>query len=240
MSVSSARIEPAQRTAALALLGLLEGADGEALKAAFRQAVKAARPDQAGGDAERFRQVIEAYRLLQTPQVQPGVAVRRPLPEAPPILVLTPLQALNGARIPTRVGDRRLAIQAPAGVRTGERLRLRDRGADHLVAVLIRPADGLSAMGDDLFMAWPTPPRMLEDGGRIEIETHAGLRSAWVTPGLSAPARLCLPGLGLPARGARPQGRLFVTLTPASDAPSPAEDRLLRFTKVWTPERLAA
>jgi curved DNA-binding protein len=240
MSASPARIDLAQRRAALALLGLLEGADGLALKAAFRQAVKAARPDQAGGDAERFRQVIEAYRLLQRAEPAPIAALERTLPEAPPILVLTPLQALWGATVQTRVCGRRLAVQAPAGVRTGERLRLRDSGADHLVSVLIRPADGLSVLGNDLFMSWPTPPRMLEDGGRIEIETYAGARSAWVTPGLSAPARLCLPGLGLPARGGRPLGRLFVTLTPASDAPSPAEDRLLRFTKVWTPERLAA
>lgn len=240
MSASPARIDPAQRTAALALLGLLEGADGEALKAAFRQAVKAARPDQAGGDAERFRQVIEAYRLLQTAERARPASVDCTLPEAPPILTLTPMQALTGATVGMEVGDRRLAIRVPAGVRTGDRLRLRDGHADRLAAVLIRPSGGLSAMGDDLFMAWPTPPRMLEDGGRIEIETHAGLRSAWVTPGLRAPARLCLPGLGLPARGGRPQGRLFVTLTPQSDAPSAAEDRLLRFTKVWTPERLAA
>ena len=84
MSASPARIDPAQRTAALALLGLLEGADGEALKAAFRQAVKAARPDQAGGDAERFRQVIEAYRLLQTAERARPASVDCTLPEAPP------------------------------------------------------------------------------------------------------------------------------------------------------------
>ena len=66
------------------------------------------------------------------------------------------------------------------------------------------------------------------------------LRSAWVAPGLTAPVRLRLRGLGLPARGARPEGHLFVSLKPSEDAPSAAEDLLARFTRVWTPDRLAA
>ena len=49
-----------------------------------------------------------------------------------------------------------------------------------------------------------------------------------------------LRGLGLPARGARPAGHLFVSLKPSEDAPSAAEDLLARFTRVWTPDRLAA
>jgi curved DNA-binding protein len=31
-----------------------------------------------------------------------------------------------------------------------------------------------------------------------------------------------------------------VTLEPSADAPSSAEDLLVRFTRVWTPDRLAA
>jgi curved DNA-binding protein len=57
---------------------------------------------------------------------------------------------------------------------------------------------------------------------------------------MAAPVRIRLKGLGLPARGSRTAGHLFVTLTPSSDAPSAAEDLLVRFTRVWTPERLAA
>ncbi|HRJ65453.1 MAG TPA: J domain-containing protein, partial [Brevundimonas sp.] len=80
---------------------------------------------------------------------------------------------------------------------------------------------------------------LLADGGRLEVETHAGPRSAWLVAG-QQPLRLRLKGLGLPARGARPQGHLFVTLEPSEDAPSAAEDLLIRFTRVWTPDRLAA
>ncbi len=107
-------------------------------------------------------------------------------------------------------------------------------------AVLIRPEDGLSVVGDDIFMTWPTEQRLMADGGRVEIETHAGTRSAWITADMAAPVRVRLKGLGLPARGSREAGHLFVTLTPSSDVPSAAEDLLLRFTRVWTQERLAA
>jgi curved DNA-binding protein len=31
-----------------------------------------------------------------------------------------------------------------------------------------------------------------------------------------------------------------VTLIPSEDAPSAAEDLLVRFTRVWTPDRMAA
>lgn len=229
--------------AALATLGLDGPAEADALKAAFRTAVKAARPDH-GGDAERFHQVIAAYRLLQA-HGGPRLALAGPKirPRPLPVVALTPLQAVRGAELELRMGGRRLKVSAPAGLRSGEHLRLRggdENGADLYLAVLIRPADGLSVMGDDLFMTAPAGLRVLADGGRVEIDTHAGPRSAWVTPGLQAPVRLSLRGLGLPARGSRPAGRLIVTLSACEDTPSAAEDLLARFTRVWAAERLAA
>ena len=141
-----------------------------------------------------------------------------------------------------RLAGRTLDVRLPKGLRSGEHLRLRgagESGADVYLPVLIRPADGLRALGDDLFMDWPVPTRLMEDGGRLEIDTHAGARSAWIVAG-QAPLRLRLRDLGLPARGSRRQGHLFVSLQPSDDIPSAAEDLLVRFTRVWTPDRLAA
>jgi len=230
-------------TAAFACLGLDGPVEAEALAAAFRATVKAARPDQ-GGDPERFRRIIAAYRLIQAhANARPALMEPSGSVSPPPVLAITPMQAVAGARIPARIGARALNIQVPAGLRTCQHLRLRgaaDDGDDLYLPVLIRSADGLSVMGDDLFMRWPASPRVLADGGRIEIETHAGVRSAWVAPNLQAPVRLRLRNLGLPARGRRSCGHLFVTLDASSDAPSAAEDLLIRFTRAWTPERLAA
>ena len=230
-------------TEAFAVLGLHGPAEQDALARAFRLAVKSARPDQPGGDAERFRRVISAYRLIQSHGLRPALAAPVHRPAALPVVGLTPRQAIAGADTTVRLGGRTLRIYAPAGMRTGEHLRLKAGGADGsdlYLPVLIRPNDGVAALGDDLYMTWPVAPRLLADGGRVEIETHAGARSAWVAPGLTDPVRLRLRGLGLPARGAHPQGHLFVSLKPSEDAPSAAEDLLARFTRVWTPERLAA
>lgn len=229
---------------AYATLGLHGPTGGDALVRAFRGAVKAARPDTPGGDADRFMRVIAAYRLIQREgSVVLSLQAPQQSPETLPVVGIAPLEAVNGGVATVQIGDRLLRVTVAAGVRTGDHLRLRRGGpedADLYLPVLIRPAEGLSAMGDDLHMTWPTPSRLIEDGGRVEIETHAGLRSAWIARGLTGVVRLRLKGLGLPARGSRPAGHLFVTLRPAEDAPSAAEDLLARFTRVWTPERMAA
>lgn len=229
---------------AFALLGLHGPTDGPALTRAFREAVKAARPDVPGGDAERFRRVIAAYRLIQqSGGARPALAAPVATPAALPVVAVTPLQALRGGHATVALGDRVLRVVVAVGVRTGDHLKLRGAapdGGDLYLPVLIRPADGLSVLGDDLHMAWPVASRLIEEGGRIEIDTHAGQRGAWVVAGLTAPVRLRLRGMGLPARSGRPAGHLFVTLTPLEDAPSAAEDMLARFARAWTPERLAA
>lgn len=232
---------------ARSLLGLTGPVGGEGLTTAFRAAIKTARPDMPGGDAETFRRVIAAYRLLQAQTLAlPAPAYARPFvqPPAPaPLLVLTPMQAISGGCVRVAVGARTLLVHTPPGVRTGDKVRLKlggASGANALLPVLIRPADGLSVLGGDLFMNWAVPQRMMDDGGRIEIMTHAGLRSSWLVPDMVEPVRLRLKGLGLSARGNRPAGDLFVKLEASADLPSAAEDLLLRFTRVWTPERIAA
>jgi curved DNA-binding protein len=231
-------------TEAFAVLGLQGPTDQAELVRAFRLAVKGARPDQPGGDEHRFRQVIAAYRQIQSQGISP-VALPAPSLRPPtlPVVGLTPMQAVAGGEVTVQLGPRTLNVHAPAGLRTGDHLRLKGGAADgsdlHL-PVLVRPGDGLVVLGDDLHMRWGASTRLLSDGGRVEIETHAGLRSAWLTPGLQSPVRLRLRDLGLPARGKHPTGHLFVTLFPSEDVPSAAEDLLARFTRVWTPDRLAA
>jgi curved DNA-binding protein len=231
-------------TQAFATLGLHGPTGGDALTRAFREAVKAARPDTPGGDADRFRRVIAAYRLIQE---QGGaltpLAAPKATPEALPVVGITALQAVKGGITTVRLNTRQFRITVGAGMRTGDHLRLRGAaadGADLYLPILIRSADGLTVLGDDVHMSWAVPPRLIEDGGRVEIDTHAGTRGAWVTPGLTVPVRIRLRDMGLPARGNRPAGHLFVTLQPSEDAPSAAEHLLARFTRVWTPERLAA
>ncbi|HEV2081142.1 MAG TPA: DnaJ C-terminal domain-containing protein [Brevundimonas sp.] len=227
---------------ARAALGLDGPAQGAALTAAFRQAVKAARPDLPGGDEWTFRRVIAAHDLLKrldAPLALPAPEVRRP---APATLAITPLQALSGGTAVIRAGGKRLRATYAPGLRTGDRLRLKGagrEGADLYLAVVVRGCGALSVVGDDLHMTAPVPQQVLRDGGRIEIATHAGPRSAWLVPNHPT-MRLRLRDLGLPARGSRRRGHLFVTLEPVEDAPSASVDLRARFARDWTPERRAA
>ena len=234
--------EVASTREAYALLGLTGPVEGEALTAAFRIAIKAARPEVAGGSEARFRKTIAAWRLVQRQTAPLALAAPAARPAAAPVLAISPLDALHGGAAEVRANGRTLRVRVPAGLRTGEHLRLRAAGADGAdlyLPVLVRRAHGLSAVGDDLYMTCPVPLRLLADGGRLEVETHAGPRSAWLVAG-HQPPRLRLKGLGLPARGRHAQGHLFITLTPAEDAPSAAEHLLDRFARVWTTPRLAA
>jgi curved DNA-binding protein len=234
--------EVASTREAYALLGLTGPVDGAALTAAFRIAIKAARPEAAGGSDARFRKTIAAWRLLQHQTAPRALEAPTVRPASPPVVAIGPLEALRGGAAEVRIGARVLRVRVPAGLRTGEHLRLKAAGVDGsdlYLPVLVRGTDGLSAVGDDLYMTCPVSPRLLADGGRLEIGTHAGPRSAWLVAG-QQPLRLRLKGLGLPARGSRAQGHLFVTLEPSEAAPSAAEDLLIRFTRVWTPDRLAA
>jgi len=224
---------------AYARLGLARTADATTRAAAFRSAVKAA---HASGDEARLRLTIAAWRLIQAEPTSAALPLPEPPPARMPPVTITPTQALKGGKVEVRLGARAFQLKIPAGVRTGEHLRLRraaEDGADLYLPVLIRPADGLTALGDDLYMTAPVNPRLLSDGGRLEVETHAGVRSLWLTPDHPT-GRLAIPGLGLPARGGRRQGRLFVTLEPTAEAASPAETMLDRFNRRWTSDRMAA
>lgn len=220
---------------ARALLGL-DRADAPSPAAAFRAAVKASHPDRPGGDAERFRRVMAAWAVVRALEAGPARPLR---PASPPVLSLAPLQALRGGAIEPPAGSTARRLRLPPGLRSGETVRAPGADGPLRLTVLVRPADGLSLVGDDLYMEWPVSPRRLADGGRIEIDTHAGPRSAWIAPG-GGSGRLRLARLGLPARGSRPQGHLFVTLRPCAETASEAEDLLLRFSRAWTPARRAA
>ncbi len=60
MSAAPTRIDSDRR-----LLGVAASVDADALRRAYRLAVKQVHPDRIGGDGERLRAVIEAFRRLE-------------------------------------------------------------------------------------------------------------------------------------------------------------------------------
>ena len=100
---------------ALRILGVTGEADADALRAAFRDAAKRAHPDHHGGDGERLRLIIEAYRTLR-PRRR-GPAPRRP---ASPADHAHRGHARGVAASASLAEGRQVTVRLPPGLREGE------------------------------------------------------------------------------------------------------------------------
>ncbi|WP_226358687.1 J domain-containing protein [Pseudonocardia sp. ICBG601] len=108
------------RAQAAALLGVPPTATPEALRAAWRTAVRHAHPDR-GGDTERFIAVNAAYELLTTPPAPPPARPTPPTPTPPPPGpqgTATPSSDLPGSPVDGLLILRVAALLVAAGVLT--------------------------------------------------------------------------------------------------------------------------
>jgi curved DNA-binding protein len=218
---------------ARALLGVGPRATTGDLRRAFRDAAKQAHPDRDGGDEASFRRVVQAYHRLQRVMAPADRIVQPPATaaEVTADLSIPPLVALNGGGLEHRMPDgRRLRLQLPPGLRTGDRVRA---GGMEL-PVVVRGDGETVVRGDDLWVTVAVDPRTLVEGGRLSLETPLGRRIVWVTRRAGERGLVRLVGQGLPARGRHAQGHLFVRLAPkASAADSAARTLLRRFAAAW-------
>ena len=104
-----------------ALLGVPAGADEAAVRRAFLQAVKAARPDR-GGDPERYRQVIAAYKRLSPAASHEDLDVRME------IRIGAEQARTGGPKLVQLPHGRTVRVTLPAEIKTGRTLRLRRQG----------------------------------------------------------------------------------------------------------------
>ena len=201
---------------ALTVLGLYAGASAEVRKAAFRNCVKAARPDHPGGDAERFRRVIEAKRVLEQAGARPAAAAAAAAaPEVALEVEITIEEACRGgARVLPVAGDKAFYWRIEPGLRDGDLVREPSPFGELAFRVRIASEPDRKVMGSDLWITRGVDPWLLEDGGRFEASTPFGPRSVWVPRGLPENAMLRLKDCGLPSREGYPQGHALLTLVP--------------------------
>ncbi len=214
---------------ARALLGLGLAATPAEIGAAFRAAAKVAHPDRPGGDTEAFRLILAAYRALQA---EPRPAVRLLTAAAPrPFVEVRPMVALMGGEAEAVLaGGQRVRARVPPGARHGEALFI----AGEQVLVRVSSDERIQLRGSDIWVTAEAPAATLERGGRASVETPVGPRVLWISRKIAARRLVRLEGQGLPARGAHPQGSLFIRLVPDTGAPeSPARAHLRRFAAAW-------
>jgi curved DNA-binding protein len=165
------------------------------------------------------------------------ITIRKIKPELE--LEITVDEAFQGvARSCEIKGLGKIGLRLPAGLRDGDVIELE---GGRRVAVRIALEPGRVVFGDDLRVTMPIDPQVLKDGGRLVVETPYGQRVIWSPPGLPKDALLKVRECGLPARGARPQGDIFVRLEPdPALGERRAREMLDRFTAAWTPNGRAA
>jgi curved DNA-binding protein len=227
---------PLSIKAARELLGVGPLAGPSEVRRAFREAAKQAHPDRPGGDEQRFRRVVAAYNALKLGRrghriIQPPAPAPPRPPSEPTILALDPLIALRGGAVEHVLADgRRIRVKLPPGLRQGDMVRA---GRVQLTVVLRGAAD-IMVRGDDLWITVSVAPRLLEQGGRVALETPVGRRIVWLTRKAGERGLVRLVGQGLPARGRHAQGHLFLRLSPAEGrADSAARTLLRRFAAAW-------
>lgn len=107
-----------------------------------------------------------------------------------------------------------LDVHIPAGIATGNRLRLAGQGAagvrggsngDLYVAVTVRPSDVFERINNDLYCDVPIPFSMAVLGGRLTVPTVTGPEDIKIPAGVQHGTKFRIKGKGMPnaAGGAR-------------------------------------
>ena len=229
---------------ARSVLGVGPDADAADVRRAFREQAMRLHPDHSGGDAARFREMLEAYRLIQTvmslkpPPAPPGPPLSanappavRPEPLYRPNIHIDPAEAmLGGSREVTLSDGRRIIVRLPAGLRPGDLVR----AGGETFRVIMRPEGDTVVRGSDLWVTARVPAAVLKTGGRVALATPVGRRIIWISKKAGDRRLVRLEGQGLPARGDHTAGSLFVRLAPETETKdSPARALLRRFAEAW-------
>jgi molecular chaperone DnaJ len=132
-------------------------------------------------------------------------------------VISKPCQACRGAG---RVGrERKLTAKIPAGIATGQRLRLYGEGehgsaggppGDLYVVVHVQEHPFFHREGDDLYCEMPMTFPTLALGGELRVPLVQGEEELKVPAGTQTGARFKLRGKGMPNVSGRGHGDLYV------------------------------
>lgn len=176
--------------------------------------------EETGAGAGIFEELLGRVRGRRAPGGAPHT------PESRAELTIPFLTAVLGGTTTielTRDGGRRevLDVKIPPGTDNGSKLRLRGQGAraaggrpagDLVVRVTVQPHPYYRREGPDLFVEVPVTVDEAILGAKIEVPTPQGTRTLTIPPGTSGGRKLRLRGQGVPARGSRPAGDLYVVM----------------------------
>ena len=170
----------------------------------------------AGTSAETCNQCRGAGQL----RYQQGfLTVARPCPNCRGTgkTIAKPCQTCRGAGRISQ--ERKLTVKIPAGIATGQRMRLQNEGehgsaggppGDLYVVVHVQDHHFFHREGDDLFCELPIGYPVLALGGEVKVPTLNGRDELHIPAGTQPGARFKLRGKGMPNVSGRGHGDLHV------------------------------
>ncbi|MBI4486932.1 MAG: molecular chaperone DnaJ, partial [Acidobacteria bacterium] len=134
-------------------------------------------------------------------------------------MIAKPCQTCRGAGRVTR--ERKIAVKIPAGIATGQQLRLQNEGeggsgggpsGNLYVVVQVREHEFFRREGLNLFCEIPVNFTTLALGGEIQVPTLDGVEKVKVPEGTQTGTTLRLRGKGMPEVGGRGKGDILATV----------------------------
>jgi DnaJ-class molecular chaperone len=143
------------------------------------------------------------------------------------------LDAARGATKRITVDGRSFDVSIPAGVDTGQTIRMRDKNVDLRIVVTVKPHPFFTRKGDDIHIDLPVTVGEAVRGAKIEVPTAHGTVTLNIPPGSNTGTLLRLKGQGVRRKGNKEGGnqvaRLLVTLPDEIDGD--VEEALIKWEK---------
>jgi DnaJ-class molecular chaperone len=127
-------------------------------------------------------------------------------------------------------GRHQVDVKIPAGVRTGQKVRVSGQGTgggDLYLAVTVAPHGQFERRGDDIQLSIPITAPEAALGVALEIPTLRGKVSMKIPPGTSSGRTFRLPGYGMPKPRGAGHGNQLVTVRIVMPADLRPEEREL-------------
>ncbi len=154
------------------------------------------------------------------------------------VLAIDFLDAVNGAtRRLTLPDGGTLDVRVPAGIETGQTLRLRGKGGpgsggapdgDALIEVRVSDGTLFRREGNDIHLDLPVSLREAVLGAKVQVPTPRGTVSMTIPPRSDTGRQLRLRGRGVAEREGRAAGDFYVTLRVVIGTPDASLEAFLR------------
>lgn len=156
-----------------------------------------------GGDASAFRQAQQGQQYRSTARQRQQQTKQNIKAE----VTISLQQAFDGTSRTLRVGGEKMKVKIPAGIKDGQRLKLKGKGStkarggargDLYLTVRVDMPDGYERKGNNIYYDHPVDLYTAVLGGETVVNTLGGRAKITIPAGTSGGKLFRLTGMGMP------------------------------------------